>query len=357
MKIYIRAAAAISPQKTFEQDDFLEEPLSYTNNRLQTFEPDYTKFIDPKALRRMSRVIKMGVTAALGCLQEAGEKDPGAIITGTAYGCLEDTETFLTQAIERNEEMPPPTPFIQSTHNTVGAQIALILKCNNYNNTFAQGGTSFENALLDAVLLLKEEEAKTVLAGSVDELTATSYNLLKRFGLYKSTGTSNLSLYDDPSKGTIAGEGAAFFLLSSESSQNDYAILEGMHNFYKPADTQAIEKEIASFLAAQSITVADIDLIITGKNGDSREDVVYSHLEQSLFKDNDTIPYKHLCGEYPTAVSFALWMAANILKKQTVPTATGYNHTSKKDINRILIYNHYQDKYHSLLLLSRPTTL
>jgi 3-oxoacyl-[acyl-carrier-protein] synthase II len=144
----------------------------------------------------MSRVIKMGVTTALGCLQEAGEKDPGAIITGTAYGCLEDTETFLTQAIERNEEMPPPTPFIQSTHNTVGAQIALLLKCNQYNNTFAQGGASFENALLDAMLLLKEEEAKTVLAGSVDELTNTSYNLLKRFGLYKSNEIFNLSLYD-----------------------------------------------------------------------------------------------------------------------------------------------------------------
>lgn len=357
MKIYIRAAAAISPQKTFEQDHFLEEPLSYTNNRLQTFEPDYTKFIDVKALRRMSRVIKMGVTAALGCLQEAGEKDPGAIITGTAYGCLEDTETFLTQAIERNEEMPPPTPFIQSTHNTVGAQIALILKCHQYNNTFAQGGTSFENALLDAMLLLKEEEAKTVLAGSIDELTATSYNLLKRFGLYKSNGISNLSLYADQSKGTIAGEGAAFFLLSGEHSQNDYAILEGMHSFYKPADTEAVEKEIASFLAAQSITAADIDLIIMGKNGDSREDAIYTHLERSLFKINHTIPYKHLCGEYPTAVSFALWMAANILKRQNVPAITGYAGTEKKDIERILIYNHYQDKYHSLLLLSRTTIL
>ncbi|MES2371207.1 MAG: beta-ketoacyl synthase chain length factor [Bacteroidota bacterium] len=357
MKIYIRAAAAISPQKTFEQDPFLEEPLSYTSNRLQTFEPDYTKFIDVKALRRMSRVIKMGVTAALGCLQEAGEKNPGAIITGTAYGCLEDTETFLTQTIERNEEMPPPTPFIQSTHNTVGAQIALILKCHQYNNTFAQGGASFENALLDAILLLREEEAKTVLAGSVDELTATSFTLLKRFGLYKANEISNLLLYGDQSKGTIAGEGAAFFLLSSEHSHDDYGLLEAMHNFYKPVNTEAIEKEIAAFLEAQSVTIADIDLIIMGKNGDSREDSIYTHLERSLFANRQTIPYKHLCGEYPTAVSFALWMAANILKKQTVPVVTGYIDASKKDLNRILIYNHYQNKYHSLLLLSRTTSL
>lgn len=350
MKIYIRAAAAISPQKTFEQEDFLGEPLEHTGNRLQTFEPDYAKSIDPKSLRRMSRVIKMGVTAALGCLQEAGEKDPGAIITGTAYGCLEDTENFLTQAIERNEEMPPPTPFIQSTHNTVGAQIALLLKCNNYNNTFAQGGASFENALLDAVLLLKEGEANTVLAGSVDELTATSYNLLQRFGLFKQNEASNLGLYHVDSKGTIAGEGAAFFLLSNEYAKDAYAILEGMHTFYKPADTVTIEKEIASFLAAHAINTNDIDLVITGKNGDNREDPVYDALVGSGFNVKQLFPYKHLCGEYPTAISFALWMAVNILKRQTVPSVAG--EYDKKNIKRILIYNHYQNKHHSLVLLS-----
>ncbi len=350
MKIYIRAAAAISPQKTFEQENFLEEPLTHTGNRLQTFEPDYTTFIDPKALRRMSRVIKMGVTAALGCLQEAGEKDPGAIITATAYGCLEDTETFLTQTIARNEEMPPPTPFIQSTHNTVGAQIALILKCNQYNNTFAQGGASFESALLDAILLLKEEEAKSVLVGSIDELTATSYTLLERFGLYKRDEISNLSLYDTSSKGTIAGEGAAFFLLSNAHSKDAYAILEGMHTFYKPADAGAIEKEISSFLATHGISSIDIDLVITGKNGDDREDHFYESLEQSGFTTSQLINYKHLSGEYPTAVSFALWLASNILKRQTVPAVAGQY--GKRNIKRILIYNHYQDKHHSLFLLS-----
>ncbi len=46
---------------------------------------------------------------------------PGAIITGTALGCLEDTVTFLTRMIELNEELLPPTAFIQSTHNTVAA--------------------------------------------------------------------------------------------------------------------------------------------------------------------------------------------------------------------------------------------
>ena len=100
----------------------------------------------------MSRIIKMGVRR-MECLKEAGVENPGAIITGTAYGCLADTESFLTKMVENKEELLTPTAFIQSTHNTVGAQIALMLKCHNYNNTFVHRGFSFENALLDAIII------------------------------------------------------------------------------------------------------------------------------------------------------------------------------------------------------------
>src|ERR1700733_5200089 len=97
MQIYIRSASAISPQLSFMQDNFLAEPVNYTTNRLQTIDPDYTKLIDPKLLRRMSRIIKMGVAAASACLQDAGETNPGAIVTGTAFGCMEDSDFFLKQ--------------------------------------------------------------------------------------------------------------------------------------------------------------------------------------------------------------------------------------------------------------------
>ena len=158
MGVYIQATATISPQKTFGRVPFLTEPVEYTSTRLKSIEPDYTAFIDVKSLRRMSRIIKMGVAAAMECLQEAGVKAPDAIVTGTAYGCLEDTNSFLSKMVEFNEELLTPTSFIQSTHNTIGAQIGLMLQCNNYNNAFVHRGFSFESALLDGMLLLKEGE-------------------------------------------------------------------------------------------------------------------------------------------------------------------------------------------------------
>src|SRR5438105_1957800 len=128
--MYIRSAGNISPQKTFGNIPFLDEVVAYEGNRLNCITPDYKEIIDPKLIRRMSRVIKMGVASAMACLQDAGVTNPDAIITGTAYGCLEDTGIFLSKMVERGEELLTPTSFIQSTHNTIAAQVALLLHCN-----------------------------------------------------------------------------------------------------------------------------------------------------------------------------------------------------------------------------------
>jgi 3-oxoacyl-[acyl-carrier-protein] synthase II len=350
--MYIRATGNISPQKTFGHGPFLTELVEYSGNRLTCVEPDYKELIDAKLIRRMSRIIRMGVAAAMECMQEAGVKIPDAIITGTAYGCMEDTGLFLTKMVEYNEELLTPTAFIQSTHNTIGAQIGLLMQCNNYNNAFVHRGFSFESALLDGMLLLKEKEAATVLVGAVDEITNISHVILSRMGLYKQGEISNLQLFNTESKGTIAGEGTAFFLLANEPSATDYAKLDGLKTFYKPQNISKIEDQILSFLSDHSITFTDIDLIITGNNGDATQDEIYHQLTHTIFNKCNTINYKNLCGDYPTATAFALWMAAGIIKFKKVPMTLDYTGSKEKIIKRILIYNQYQSIHHSLLLIS-----
>ncbi|MFZ1304417.1 MAG: beta-ketoacyl synthase chain length factor [Ferruginibacter sp.] len=349
--MYIKATGNISPQKTFGQQPMVDA-VAYTGNRLACIEPDYKDFIDPKQIRRMSRIIRMGVAAAMECLQEAEVKVPDAIVTGTAYGCLEDTNSFLSKLVEFNEELLTPTSFIQSTHNTIGAQIGLLLHCNHYNNAFVHRGFSFESALLDGMMLLKENDAANVLVGAIDEITNTSHTILNRLGLYKQGPVSNLDIYKSKTKGTVAGEGATFFLLANEPAATDYAKLDGLHTFYKPEGINDIEKQIAAFVERHAVSMNDIDLIITGKNGDAGEDKVYEQLGQTIFKAKEMLNYKHLCGEYPTAAAFAMWLAAVTIKSGRVPAALNYAGSADKKINRILIYNHYQGIHHSLSLLS-----
>jgi 3-oxoacyl-[acyl-carrier-protein] synthase II len=349
MKVYIRTSACVSPQNTFDSANFLTDIVESTGTRLKAIEPDYKQFIDPKQIRRMSHVIKMGIAAAKSCLNQADIDMPGAVITGTAFGCMEDTVTFLTRIVEGNEEMLPPTAFIQSTHNTVAAQIALLLQCHNYNNTFVHKGISFESALFDAIMLLNENEADNILVGGVEEMVDASFIVLTRLGLYKRWPLSNMELYNTPTNGTIGGEGAAFVLLTSKESPDNLAQFTGLKILYKPT---SIEDGIIDFLKSHELSIDDIDLIITGKNGDTRNDSIYKGLNDTIFKNKALVNYKHLSGEYPTSSSFALWLASNIVKKGTVPEAVKEGDFEPVLPKKVLIYNHYQAKYHSLMLVS-----
>ncbi|MBO9617754.1 MAG: beta-ketoacyl synthase chain length factor [Niabella sp.] len=340
--VFIHSTYAVSPQLSF--DTLLANPEQYKGERFSCKEPDYTKHIDPKLIRRMSRIIKMGTAAAMECLLAAQEKSPDAIVTGTAYGCLADTDQFLTRLVEFKEELLSPTAFIQSTHNTVGAQIALQLKCHKYNNTYVHRGASFEAAMLDALSLINEGDAEKVLVGGVDEIIEHSHAILRRFDLYKTDGSSE-TLIGNATPGTMVGEGAAFFLLDQNKQANAMAKLDAVQTFYKP--TGAITALIESFLAGQEVYVNDIDLVITGHNGDVRHNGHYDHIARSLFANQPAITYKQYCGEYPTSSAFALWLASNILSTGKVP-----GNTAAASPKKILIYNNYKLNYPSVYLLS-----
>ncbi|MBS1531222.1 MAG: beta-ketoacyl synthase chain length factor [Bacteroidetes bacterium] len=349
MKAYIRSAVCISPQKTFNSEGFLDEILRYNGTRLTVIEPDYKDYIDPKLARRMSSIIKRGVAAAKKCLEGTGIEAPDAIIAGTAFGCMEDTITFLTRMVEMNEEMLPPTAFIQSTHNTVAAQIALALQCHGYNNTFVHKGISFESSLFDALMLLDEKEAHNIIVGGTEEMVDVSFKVLSRLGLYRRQPVSNLDLLKAEAKGTMGGEGSAFFLVTDQASNDNLAELTAIKTYYQPEN---IGQTIVDFLEENKLTTSGIDLIITGRNGDIKNDAVYHQVNSDLFKDNALASYKHLCGEYPVASSFALWLAANMLKRQEIPQAVIERGSKERELKRILIYNHYQNKYHALMLVS-----
>jgi hypothetical protein len=200
------------------------------------------------------------------------------------------------------------------------------------------------------MMLLEENSASNILVGAVDEITDISHAILSRFGLYKKDTITDAGFFKSGSRGTIAGEGAAFFLLRNEAAENSYAVIEGLQTFYNPGETSGIEEKIASFLNSQSLTTGDIDLFITGQNGDQTGDAVYRQLENTAFKNVATISYKQLCGEYPTSTAFALWLAASVARTGSLPVVM--SHPVPKKIKKILIYNHYQRLHHSLLLVS-----
>lgn len=349
MAIYINGMGNISPQKTWDDETLLAQAIDHKGNRLTCVEPDYTRWLDAKQIRRMSRVLKMGAASAFMAMKESGITTLDGIITGTGYGCLDDTGIFLGKMIESNELTLNPTPFIQSTHNTIGSTIALLQQCQGYNQTYVQGAFSFESSLLDAILLLKENPAQSLLVGGVDEITETSHAILNRFGIFRNDVQSTLNLFKSPGKGTINGEGAAYFVVSGEKGANDIASVEDVAMLYK-ADRTQLRAGIERLLRDNNLKASDIDFVVSGRSGDAQSDQILNDVTQSLFASSSLGLFKHLCGEYPVASAFALWLAARILKDHHIPDAVVYKDTGRQ-LKNILVINQYFGTHHSVMLL------
>lgn len=350
MKAYIRTSAAISPQASFDGGLFSGDLRTQDGEWLKALEPEYKEYINPGLSRRMSRIVKMGVAAATRCLKDAGVDIPDAIITGTGLGCMEDTGNFLTSIINNQEQFLTPTAFIQSTHNTIAGQIALMLKCNNYNFAYVHRGFSFESALLDAMMMINQKECRQILIGGIDEITSDYWNVTRRMGMWKNSIPAPDSLFGSKSRGTVAGEGASFFLLQGEAG-DAMAEVSGVDMIFRPSGPEVIDERIRTFLESQGISAEELDLVITGMNGWPLHDRWYREPEKGVLKDLPLAGFKHWSGEYMTASSFALWLAANVISQEKVPEGMMIDGQSPGKPKRILICNHFMGINHTLMLV------
>ena len=351
-KVYIQGVGSISSQKTFDNSEFLDEITDYNDTVISVVNPVYKDYIPPAAARRMAKGIKMGVVASKVALEEAGLENVDAIITGTGMGCVVDSEKFVSAIIDNNEEYLTPTSFIQSTHNTVGGQIALGLGCKGYNFTYVHASNSFESAMMDAKMQLELDEASTVLVGGVDELGAHTVKIHRLINHIKKTDVSPANLLGSKTEGAVFSEGANFFVLGNVNADNSYAELIAVEMFNNLPEKK-LSETVCSFLAANNMSVEDIDILVLGNNGDVGYDGFYNNLGKGLFLETQQVYYKHLCGEFHTASSFGVWLAAKILKTQSVPDIVALNDVKAVKKEAILIYNQYRGENHSFTLLKK----
>ncbi len=169
--------------------------------------PEFPAHINKRQLRRASTSSKMAMLAANSIWSLEKPEKPFSIHIGSGLAMIEDTTKFLNALVEYEEEAVSPTQFIQSTHNTISGQIAIMYQCHNHNFTFSQGGQSYEDAYLDAVLLSHDFPNEEVLVAGIDEINDLGLKILEDQGF----------LNQDPH---WASEGAAFFRMSKEKKEN-----------------------------------------------------------------------------------------------------------------------------------------
>lgn len=349
--VYVNSAACISVQDTLNEN-FIQNLMPENSVQIvKAIEPNYKEFIPPAMSRRMSKTVKMSSVASKYALKEAGIENPDAIIVGTGMGCSQDSEKFLKNVIDNNEEFLTPTYFIQSTHNTVAGQIALALQCHAYNFTYVNTSSSLEFSMLDAKLQINDGEADHVLVGSTDEQTDRTMELYKLNNTIKKEENLPVDYLNSTTEGVIWGEGSSFFVLGKEKTESSYAQLRDI-KINNRLEQDEIQNFIGDFLTKNNLTFEEIDSVILGFSGDSKSDAYYTKA-MDLFPNSALLYYKHLSGEFNTASGFSTFMACHILKDQQIPEVMMINEVKKESIKNILLYNHLGGSDHSLVLLER----
>jgi 3-oxoacyl-(acyl-carrier-protein) synthase len=116
-------------------------------------EAAFAKAAPAAFVRRLKRLPRMMVALAQ-TVHTASRRTspPDAILVGTAWGPLAETQDFLRKLFESSDQFSSPMDFVGSVHNAPAGQIALLLGCQAPNLTCSAGRRSFAQALLGASL-------------------------------------------------------------------------------------------------------------------------------------------------------------------------------------------------------------
>ena len=353
---YILSAKQISMQQPLSEE-WMQNPIIYEVPFTRSIDPSFKEYVSPIEARRMGRILKRALVTSKEALKAAGCDTVDAIMTGTGFGCIENTEFFLDALSNEGEQLLKPTYFMQSTHNTISSLVAIQTKNYNYNVTYAHKGISFESALYDAWLQFSLGKIDSALVGCHDEMTETFHSIMKKGGV----------MGQDDER---CGEVAVSVVLSShceersnleesalrpvEGSQGPQPLcrLTGLKMLHQPT-TNDLMDAMTTMLQSAERSLTDVDFILTGISGNHKSDKAYLAETKTLFGDKPLLKYKHLFGENFTASGLGFYVAAQCLKAGHVPSHlfVNANEASDKQPNCMLLFNRSDGKDYTLTLL------
>lgn len=349
MAVYIQSAAQISIQSPL-CDDWFTDPILREGRFFRCEEPDFKQFVDPMSARRMGRLLKRALASAKSAL--VGNTAPlDAIITGTGLGCIETTEKFLLAMLKDGEQALPPSHFMQSTHNTIGSLVAQHLKCHGYNNTFTHRGASFDCALQDALMQFDLGNISSALVCANDEMTELYFQLFDQIGYWKREDVKAEMFHNAQTEGSFAGEVSATFLLGKEKTDHTLCRLDGQVLMYEPDEKRMCEA-VEELLEKSGVDRSEVDAVVCGYNAGKSNDEVYARMTDLLFPQVTQLYYKHLFGESFAASAMGYYVAAICLRRGEIPAHLIFKKGQSLVPKHILVYNHFQNKDHSVALLS-----
>ena len=261
------------------------------------------KFISKRALRRVDHYSRMAALGSCLALEDAGRQPQDAqhlaVVVASGYGSTRTTFSFLDSVFTDGDACASPTMFSNSVHNAAAAHISILLNARGPNLTVSQFEMSVSSALFTACRWLQDKHVDAVLFGSVDEYCSVlGYSWQRFFGQVPAAGMQPLELEN---QSAVAGEGAAFFLLTrDEGDKPPYGYVTDI----KFGRAQRSGPEIS-----------ENSLLILGADGHKTSGIHYARFIPAR---NQTAVYTPLYGSFPTGSAFDMAIAALSIKESNI---------------------------------------
>lgn len=267
------------------------------------------RLIPPRKLRRMDHFTKMGLLGARLALEDAGmtleNRDRLGIVVATGYGAARTTFGYQDSILDAGDIGASPTLFSHSVHNAAAANISILLGIRGPSLTVSQFEVSVASALLTARAWLAERRVDAVLFGGIDEYCDVLGYCLGRC-IEKDGFPPKIQPFQFGLQSAIAGEGAAFFLLTGEGREgNRYGRIREIR-VGRPSASPCLKPER--------------EVVVLGADGDPACGAGYIEM---LPPSVDAAAYAPLYGSFPSNQAFDLAAAAVMRNEETIYPVPG----------------------------------
>lgn len=249
-----------------------------------------------KKLRRADKFSKMSVLAAADAITDSAidisQKRIG-IILSTAFGAQVTTFEFLDGILDYGDNAVSPTAFSNSVHNAAASYVSSSLNIRGPTLTVTQFRFSFQTALQLAQTWLDQQRCDSVLVGAVDQYGEVLGYIADQKLTTAPDGKIKPFMFNPTYQ--VPGEGAVFFLLGNERSEQSYCSVDAVRIGNDPESDKQVD-----------VTIIDADGMLPDE----------SAYRGSLSPEVPTAAYSPLFGSMMIGGAFNLAVAALMVKRQ-----------------------------------------
>jgi 3-oxoacyl-[acyl-carrier-protein] synthase II len=328
------------------------------------------QYLGKKGLRNMDRSTQLLLTASTLAAADANyetgtyDDDQIGVAVGNTFGSLKSISEYDRVAILEGASSVSPIDFGNCVINSAAGFASIRLKAMCVNVTISNGITSCIDAMGYAMDYFKNNDARLIFAGAVEELCEETFFGFHKVGLLaKEKETTQLKgPYDHQANGMILGEGSAIFTMEplAHAKQRGAAIYAGLGGYGRYFDSgedrvDSMSKCMQKALMDSGCRPTDIDVIISSANGQSKLDRYEIQAIASVFDGyKGSVPVTSIKGAtgecYSASGAFQVATALGIFQNNKIPALVNCYACIDNAPNVKLVTENYQKPVKNILI-------